>query len=176
MASAIGEPARPGWRASACISCECNCGVEILLGEDGRSFSKIRGDKRHPASRGYTCNKALQLDAYQNGRGGRVTRPLRRRADSGFEEIDWDTAISEVAARLGAVRDSRGGEKIFYYGGGRGPRGRRRAQRADRGRRPRPMGRNTLAQARPGQDRGHVKRTEFASWPCSTDRTMGRAA
>jgi anaerobic selenocysteine-containing dehydrogenase len=98
--------------------CECNCGVEILLGEDGRSFSKIRGDKRHPASRGYTCNKALQLDAYQNGRGGRVTRPLRRRADGGFEEIDWDTAISEVAARLGAVRDSRGGEKIFYYGGG----------------------------------------------------------
>jgi anaerobic selenocysteine-containing dehydrogenase len=118
MTNAIGESARPAWRASACILCECNCGVEILLGEDGRSFSKIRGDKRHPASQGYTCNKALQLDAYQNGRGGRVTRPLRRRADGGFEEIDWDTAISEVAARLGAVRDAHGGEKIFYYGGG----------------------------------------------------------
>jgi len=98
--------------------CECNCGIEILLGEDGRSFGKIRGDKRHPSSQGYTCNKALQLDAYQNGRSGRVTRPLRRRADGGFDEIDWDTAISEVAARLGAIRDEHGGEKIFYYGGG----------------------------------------------------------
>jgi anaerobic selenocysteine-containing dehydrogenase len=118
MANAMGEPAWPGWQASACILCECNCGIEILLGEDGRSFSKIRGDKRHPASQGYTCNKALQLDAYQNGRSGRVTRPLRRRADGSFEEISWDTAISEIAARLGAIRDEYGGEKIFYYGGG----------------------------------------------------------
>jgi anaerobic selenocysteine-containing dehydrogenase len=118
MTSAMGEPASPGWRASACILCECNCGIEILLGEDGRSFSKIRGDKRHPASQGYTCNKALQLDAYQNGRSGRVTRPLRRRADGSFEEISWDTAIGEIAARLGAIRDSCGGETIFYYGGG----------------------------------------------------------
>jgi formate dehydrogenase len=118
MVNAIGASAPPEWRASACILCECNCGIEILVGADGRSFAKIRGDKRHPASQGYTCNKALQLDAYQNGRSGRVTRPLRRRADGSFEEIDWDTAISEIAARLGAIRDEHGGETIFYYGAG----------------------------------------------------------
>jgi anaerobic selenocysteine-containing dehydrogenase len=115
MASVMDEP---GWRASACILCECNCGIEILLGEDGRSFGRIRGDRRHPASQGYTCNKALQLDAYQNGRSGRVARPLRRRAGGSFEEIDWDTAIGEIAARLGAIRGEHGGETIFYYGGG----------------------------------------------------------
>lgn len=90
MANAVGEPAGPGWRATACILCECNCGIEVLLGEDGSSFSKIRGDKRHPSSQGYTCNKALQLDAYQNGRSGRVTRPLRRTqrlADRGTTQI-----------------------------------------------------------------------------------------
>src|SRR4029450_11894077 len=38
--------------------------------------------------------------------------------EGAFEEIDWDTAISEVAARLAAVRDTHGGESIFYYGGG----------------------------------------------------------
>ena len=108
----------PTWHPNACILCECNCGVEIQLGEDGRTFAKIRGDKLHPASRGYTCNKALQLDHYQNGRSGRVTRPLRRRPDGDFEEIDWETAIAEVAARLGAIRDEHGGETIFYYGGG----------------------------------------------------------
>lgn len=106
------------WRPTACILCECNCGIQVLVGADGRSFEKIRGDKLHPASGGYTCNKALQLDHYQNGRTGRVTSPLRRRADGGFEEIDWETAISEISARLGEVRQRYGGESIFYYGGG----------------------------------------------------------
>ncbi|MFS8103858.1 molybdopterin-dependent oxidoreductase [Lentzea alba] len=106
------------WKPSACILCECNCGIEILVGEDGRSFDKIRGDKLHPASAGYTCNKALRLDLHQNGDTGRITHPLRRRPDGTFEEIDWDTAINEIAARLGEVRDTFGGETIFYYGGG----------------------------------------------------------
>jgi anaerobic selenocysteine-containing dehydrogenase len=38
--------------------------------------------------------------------------------DGSFEEIDWDTAIREVAARFAAVRDAHGGDSIFYYGGG----------------------------------------------------------
>ena len=106
------------WRKSACILCECNCGIEIRLGGDGRTFERIRGDKDHPASKGYTCEKPLRLDYYQNGRGERVLSPLRRRADGSFEEIDWDTATREVAERLGAVRDAYGGESILYYGGG----------------------------------------------------------
>ncbi|MGC7097293.1 molybdopterin-dependent oxidoreductase [Amycolatopsis lurida] len=105
------------WKPNACILCECNCGIEIDVGDDG-SFKKIRGDKQHPASAGYTCNKALRLDLYQNGSTGRLTSPLRRRADGTFEEIGWDTAISEIAARFGEVRDTFGGETIFYYGGG----------------------------------------------------------
>src|SRR5438093_4693866 len=107
------------WKPTACILCECNCGILVKLGgEDGRRFEQIRGDKAHPASKGYTCQKALRLDHYQNGRGERVLSPLRRRADGSFEEIDWDTAIAEVAARLAAVRDTYGGETILYYGGG----------------------------------------------------------
>jgi len=106
------------WQSTACILCECNCGIEVRLGgEDGRHFERIRGDKAHPASKGYTCEKALRLDHYQNN-DGRLTSPLRRRPDGTFETIDWDTAISEVAARLAAVRDAHGGESIFYYGGG----------------------------------------------------------
>ena len=107
------------WKPTACILCECNCGILVKLGgEDGRRFEQIRGDKAHPASKGYTCQKALRLDHYQNGRGERVLSPLRRRADGSFEEIDWDTAITGVAARLAAVRDTYGGETILYYGGG----------------------------------------------------------
>ena len=106
------------WHPTACILCECNCGIEIRLGADGRTFERTRGDKAHPASKGYTCEKALRLDYYQNGRGERLLSPLRRRPDGSFEEIDWDTAIREVADRLAAVRDAHGGEAIVYYGGG----------------------------------------------------------
>jgi anaerobic selenocysteine-containing dehydrogenase len=103
------------WHQTACILCECNCGIEVQL--DGRHLSRIRGDKAHPASQGYTCNKAMRLDHYQNGRH-RLTAPLRRREDGTFEEISWDVAIAEVAQRFAAVRDAYGGESIFYYGGG----------------------------------------------------------
>jgi len=100
---------------SACILCECNCGIQIKL--DGRRFDRIRGDAQHPASQGYTCEKALRLDHYQNNRE-RITSPLRRCADGTFEEIDWSTAVEEIAARLATVRDTYGGDKIFFYGGG----------------------------------------------------------
>ena len=91
------------WRATACILCYLNCGIEVRCGgDDGRRFERIRGDKAHPASAGYTCQKALRLDHYQNGRH-RLTSPLRRRPDGSYEPVDWDTAVAEVAARLSAV-------------------------------------------------------------------------
>ncbi|MDJ0497243.1 MAG: molybdopterin-dependent oxidoreductase [Acidimicrobiia bacterium] len=103
------------WHKTVCILCECNCGIEIRL--EDRQFTRIRGDKEHKASRGYTCEKALRLNHYQNGRH-RLTSPMRRTADGTYEEVDWETAITEVAVRLKAVQETHGGETIFYYGGG----------------------------------------------------------
>jgi anaerobic selenocysteine-containing dehydrogenase len=103
------------WTPTACILCECNCGLEVQL--DGRRLARFRGDERHPSSRGYACEKPHRLDHYQNGRD-RLTTPLRRTPSGDFEPIDWDTAIREVAQRLAAVRDTHGGDTIFYYGGG----------------------------------------------------------
>ncbi|MGK5533209.1 molybdopterin-dependent oxidoreductase [Streptomyces sp. URMC 129] len=102
-------------RKNACILCECNCGIEITL--DGRRFARIRGDKDHHRSGGYTCEKALRLDHYQNGRH-RITSPMRRRPDGRYDEIDWDTAIREIAAKLALIRDAFGGHTILQYGGG----------------------------------------------------------
>ncbi|MGH2898693.1 MAG: molybdopterin-dependent oxidoreductase, partial [Solirubrobacteraceae bacterium] len=103
------------WKRTACILCECNCGLEVEI--DRGHIVRIRGDKRHPSSRGYACEKPHRLDHYQHG-SDRVTEPLRRRPDGTFEPIDWDTAIREVAERFAAVRDRHGGASIFYYGGG----------------------------------------------------------
>ena len=103
------------WKPTACILCECNCGIEVRL--DGGRFDRIRGDKKHPASQGYICEKPARLDYYQNN-PNRLMQPLRRRTDGSFEAIDWDTAIAEIAQKLAAIRDTHGGDSIFYYGGG----------------------------------------------------------
>ena len=103
------------WAQTACILCECNCGIEVSL--DGRSLERIRGDRSHPGSQGYTCNKAMRLDRYQNG-PHRLTSPMRRRPDGTYEEIDWDTAIAEIAAGFKGIAEAHGGESILYYGGG----------------------------------------------------------
>jgi anaerobic selenocysteine-containing dehydrogenase len=103
------------WQPTACILCECNCGIVVQV--EDRRLARIRGDKEHPGSQGYTCNKALRLDHYQNNRA-RLTSPMRRRSDGTYEEIDWDTAIVEIAEGFKHIRDTYGGDKIFYYGGG----------------------------------------------------------
>lgn len=103
------------WQHTACILCECNCGIVVQV--EDRRLARIRGDKEHPGSQGYTCNKALRLDHYQNNRA-RLTSPMRRRPDGTYEEIDWDTAIVEIAEGFKRIRDVYGGDKIFYYGGG----------------------------------------------------------
>ncbi|MFQ5348906.1 MAG: molybdopterin-dependent oxidoreductase [Thermoanaerobaculia bacterium] len=104
-----------GWQSTACILCSINCGIEVKT-EKGR-LTHIRGDRDHPESRGYLCQKATRLDHYQN-HDRRLRHPLRRRADGTFEWIDWETAIREVGDKLSAIRDSHGGHAIAYYGGG----------------------------------------------------------
>ncbi|MEM7356541.1 MAG: molybdopterin oxidoreductase family protein, partial [Acidobacteriota bacterium] len=64
--------------STACILCSLNCGIEVQV-EDGH-LTKIRGDRNHPISQGYQCQKASQLDHYQNA-AGRLQHPLRRRDD-----------------------------------------------------------------------------------------------
>ena len=103
------------WQPTACILCSRNCGLSVQT-ENGR-LTKIRGDKRNPISAGYVCQKAAQLDHYQN-HADRLNQPLRRTADGNFEAISWDTAVAEIAAKLVALRDTHGNQCLAFYGGG----------------------------------------------------------
>jgi len=106
------------WHQSACILCASNCGIEVQLGGDNNGeITRTRGDKAHPGSKGYLCNKASRLNHYQN-RADRLLSPMRRNSSGGYDAIDWESALAEIADKLGKVRDTQGGEKIFYYGGG----------------------------------------------------------
>ncbi|MGF1598894.1 MAG: molybdopterin-dependent oxidoreductase [Acidimicrobiales bacterium] len=111
-----GAPTDPTleWHKTACVLCSNNCGIEVRL--DGRTITRVRGNKAHIASKGYTCEKALRIDHYQNARS-RLTSPMKRMPDCSYVEIDWDTAIAEVSAGLFGVRE-RHGDKVLYYGGG----------------------------------------------------------
>src|ERR1700755_333305 len=104
-----------GWRKTACNLCYVNCGIEVLI--DGERITKVRGDRDNPKSQGYLCNKAARIPFYAHHRD-RLTSPLRRRPDGGFDEIDWDTAITEIAARLRDLVERHGGKSIALYGGG----------------------------------------------------------
>jgi anaerobic selenocysteine-containing dehydrogenase len=106
------------WKQTACNLCFVNCGIEVLVGgENDSEIIKVRGDKAHPKSQGYICNKAGRLNYYQNN-SARINSPMRRRADGSYEEISWETAIAEIAEKMQSIKSTYGGERIFYYGGG----------------------------------------------------------
>ena len=73
-----------------------------LGGDDGRQLTKRIARRQEPtrSSQGYACEKPSRLDFYQNASRAGSTQPLRRRPDGSHEEIDWDTAIREVAERF----------------------------------------------------------------------------
>ncbi|MBI4854748.1 MAG: molybdopterin-dependent oxidoreductase [Acidobacteria bacterium] len=103
------------WQPTACILCSRNCGIEVETNK--QEIVKVRGDKAHPISTGYLCQKAQRLNFYQN-HNDRLNSPLRRCSDGTFEKISWDTAITEIAAKLVNLRDTYGGHSLAYYGGG----------------------------------------------------------
>ncbi len=113
----MSEPSE--WKSTACSLCYINCGVEVRT--DGRAITRVRGDKNHPHSQGYLCQKAQRL-TFLGDHVDRLTSPLRRRADGTHEEIGWDEAIDEIASRLLTLKaeDEAAGRpsSLAYYGGG----------------------------------------------------------
>ena len=104
----------PSRQPTFCRICEPTCGL-IATVEDGRLI-KLRPDKEHPITAGFSCPKGLEFVHVQNDED-RVLHPLRRRPDGGFEQISWETALSEIGARLREIRKQHGGESIGWYGG-----------------------------------------------------------
>lgn len=94
-----------------CHICEANCGILVEL--DGRRVVSIKGNKDNALSRGYICPKATAIADLQDD-PDRLRKPVKRTAD-GWQEIEWDTAYREIAARLVEV-DPDGSASAFYRG------------------------------------------------------------
>lgn len=100
---------------TACILCSRNCGLEVET--NAHSFTRIRGDKNHPMSAGYICQKAARLQYYQTN-DDRLTHPMKRLASGAWVGVSWDEAIAEIAQKLRDIRDRHGAKAFAYYGGG----------------------------------------------------------
>jgi anaerobic selenocysteine-containing dehydrogenase len=103
----------PAIHHRACNLCEAMCGLEIEHHE-GRVLD-IRGDPEDPLSRGFLCVKAQALqEVYEDP--DRLRHPLRRRGGD-WEEVGWEEALDEIAARLRAVQARHGRDAAAVYMG-----------------------------------------------------------
>lgn len=101
-------------RVTYCRICEPMCGL-IATVDDGRLVS-LRPDSEHPLSQGRACPKGIAFTDIQND-PDRVLTPLRRRTDGTFEEVTWDVALDDIAARLTRIMAVSGGSSIGQYFG-----------------------------------------------------------
>jgi anaerobic selenocysteine-containing dehydrogenase len=97
-----------------CTLCEATCGIAVET--EGERIVAIRGDEEDPFSRGYICPKAYGLKGLHED-PDRLRRPIRKRADGSWEEIDWDEAFEYAGRGLLGVRERCGEDSLAtYYG------------------------------------------------------------
>lgn len=95
-----------------CGICEASCGlIATVQGED---LLKLRGDPEHPQSEGFVCPKGANFASIRND-PDRVLRPLQRQADGTFKEVDWDSALDDIGARLRKLIGAHGTESVGVY-------------------------------------------------------------
>src|SRR5258705_13928592 len=104
-------------RITYCRICEPLCGMVATV-EDGR-VEKLRPDPGNPMSAGFACPKGIAMTDVQND-PDRVLHPLRRTPSGEFERVSWDTALSDIGARLRRVKEAHGPAAIGWYMGNPG--------------------------------------------------------
>ena len=95
---------------STCPYCSVSCGVIIYtLGDKAKNAIPqavhVEGDPDHPINRGTLCPKGSSLEQdILNDR--RLLKPqVRRPGATDWQDISWDDAINEIAARIKKTRD-----------------------------------------------------------------------
>lgn len=93
--------------------CPCACG--LIAESDGTRVVNLRGNPDHPLTRGGHCAK-LGRFLERSLHPERQLFPLRRNG-SGFTRVTWDTALNELAERLGEAISRHGPASVLHYQG-----------------------------------------------------------
>ncbi|MBI5815467.1 MAG: molybdopterin-dependent oxidoreductase [Nitrospinae bacterium] len=97
---------------SVCRSCHGGCGVIVHV-KDG-AVEKIKGDPSSPISRGWLCVKGVHSAEMAN-HPARLKTPLKRsgaRGEGKWKQVSWETALDEIADRLGRIKGQWGAESL----------------------------------------------------------------
>ncbi len=102
---------------SFCRICTAVCG--ILVEVSGDQVVRVRGDRDHPLSHGYTCAKGRSLPQMHH-HPDRLERPLMRVGDS-LQPTTWEVCLNDLATRLRTIIDRHGPGAIgVFFGSGVG--------------------------------------------------------
>jgi len=93
------------------LDCFDACSL-IASVENGRVV-RIRGDKKHPLTRGMTCSKGRQL-LERLYHPDRLLYPLKKNGRS-WVKITWDEAICEIADQLTRTKQAYGTGAVLHY-------------------------------------------------------------
>lgn len=102
--------ARASETRSTCPYCAVSCGVIIYtIGDRAKNVMPqvvhVEGDPDHPINRGTLCPKGASLEQdILNDR--RLLKPqVRRPGGTDWEDISWEDALNEIAAKVKKTRD-----------------------------------------------------------------------
>lgn len=99
-----------------CRLCEATCGLQVEI-EDNRIVG-ITPDRDHVVSRGYACVKGTRYASIQHN-PDRITQPLKR-VGQAWQEISWQQAISEIAAKIQQLIARHGPDTVGHFAGSPG--------------------------------------------------------
>jgi anaerobic selenocysteine-containing dehydrogenase len=102
---------------SFCRVCTSVCG--ILVDVDGDRVVRVRGDRDHPLSHGYTCAKGRALPGMHH-HPERIERPMVRMGGE-LRPTTWGECLDDLATRLRAIVDEHGPAAVgIFFGSGVG--------------------------------------------------------
>lgn len=127
QATAMAVESDDGWKLlnvqeTSTICCYCSGGCGTIVSVRDGELVNIEGDPDHVINRGGLCSKGSSQfgvnSVYDDTTGERVINPnrlqkprVRRAGKSEWEDISWEQAIDEIAAKIKATRDAAYEEK-----------------------------------------------------------------
>ncbi len=98
------------YKSVCSLDCWDRCSIVVTIDDDNNM--SIDGDKEHPITRGFLCQKGLQHLSQRNSTE-RLTRPMKK-VDGEWRPIQWQEAIKEIGDRLIQLLNNEGPSSIIH--------------------------------------------------------------